>query len=505
MIDRHLIFDIHRLADQALSVRKIAKSLGVSRPTVSKYLDDPNPKRPMIVRPSKLDPFKEDIERMLDLDPKASAMVILQRLQEKGYDGGSTILRDYLSRVRPRPSQKQAFIRFESPAGMQCQIDWGHFGHLDYGNTTRKLYGFAVIECHSRMLYVEFTHSQHQQSLHRALLNAFRFFQGSPKELVHDNMLTAVIEHQGPVVRFNEQFLEFLRPFHITPIACHIRQPQEKGKVEKGAMHYIRHNFFPLRTFTSLDDLQAQANHWRDQVANRRVHNTTGQRPIDRFRPEAMRPLPEFLPDCRDHAVAKVHTDFCVPFDGNTYSAPPWAIGKTLTVKADHHHVMLYFKDKAIATHQRCWQRKQRLERPEHRLAATQHRQRHWRSQQVATFIALGEVAKNYLEQLATTGQPLQKSVKKLLDLKDDYGTYALLQAMERATEHGAFGAHYIENILYQDMTPQRQHPPVRLKHQHLNSIRLDEPSLAEFDTFILKRKGAKAPSAHAVAERKRS
>jgi transposase len=488
MIERRLVFEIHHLAHDGLSVRKIAARLGLSRQTVHKYLNDPNPPRQRITRASKLDPFKDDIARMVEADPKVSAMVIHQRLAERGFDGGSTIVRAYLSRVRPRAKPQTAFIRFESAPGVQCQIDWGHFGVLTYGNTTRKLYCLAVVECHSRLLYLEFTHSQRQETLHRALLGAFRFFQGTPQELVHDNMLTAVIEHHGPVVRFNEQFLEFLRPFHITPIACNVRQPQEKGKVEKGAIHYIRHNFWPLRSFTSLDDVQAQADHWRDQVANRRVHTTTGERPIQRFRPEAMRPLPEFLPDCRDAAVVKVHSDFAIQFDGNAYSAPPWAIAKTLTVKADHHHVTLYFKDQAIATHTRCWGRKQRLELPQHRQAAHTHHQRYWLSPEVAAFVALGEVAKAYLEQLATTQQPLHKSVKKLLALKDDYGTQALLDALERASHHRAFGAHYIENILYQEMTPQRQHPPVRLKQPHLNQIRLDEPSLAEFDTFILKR-----------------
>ena len=488
MIDRRTIFEIHRLAHDGLSVRKIAATLGLSRPTVQKYLDDPTAQATKPTRASKLDPFKDDIARMLETDPKVSAAVIRQHLQERGFEGGATIVRDYLSHVRPSAQAKAAFIRFESDPGVQCQIDWGHFGSVPYGHTQRKLYCLAVIECHSRLLYLDFTHSQRQETLHRGLLGAFRFFQGTPKELVHDNMLTAVIEHQGPVVRFNDQFLEFLRPFHINPIACNVNQPQEKGKVEKGAIHYIRHNFWPLRSFTNLDDLQAQANHWRDQVANRRVHRTTGFRPIERFRPEAMRPLPEFLPDCRDTAVAKVHRDFAILFDGNAYSAPPWAIAKTLTVKADHRHVTLYFKDRAIATHTRCWGRNQRLELPRHRQAAQQHHPRHWLSPEVTAFIALGDVAKTYLEQLATTQQPLQKSVKKLLDLKDDYGAHALLEAMERASRHKAYGAHYIENILYQEMTPQRQHPPVRLKQDHLNQIRLDEPSLAEFDTFVIKR-----------------
>ena len=56
--------------------------------------------------------------------------------------------------------KKKSFIRFESLPGQQCQIDWGHFGSIGYGNTNRKLYCMAVVECHSRLLYLEFTNSQ---------------------------------------------------------------------------------------------------------------------------------------------------------------------------------------------------------------------------------------------------------------------------------------------------------------------------------------------------------
>jgi hypothetical protein len=183
-----------------------------------------------------------------------------------------------------------------------------------------------------------------------------------------------------------------------------------------------------------------------------------------------------------------VHTDFAIHFDGNTYTVPPWLIGKSVTVKADHHHLTCYFKDKAVATHPRCWQRKQRLELPQHREVALKRHRHHWHSQEVAAFISLGEGAKRYLEGLAASGQPLTQSVKRLLALKDDYGTQALLDAMQRATQHRAYGAHYIENILYQEMTPQRQHAPVRLQQSHLNHIRLEEPSREDFDAFVLKR-----------------
>jgi transposase len=488
MMDQRTVFEIHRLADEGHCVRKIARHLGWSRKTVAKYLKEPNPRRSAPKRPSKLDPFKEKIKRMLDTDPEASAVVIRQRLCALGFDGGVTIVKDYLRKVRPG-KHKRAFIRFESAPGEQCQIDWGHFGSIDYAGAKRRVYCMAVIESHSRMLYVEFTHSQRQQTLHRCLVNAFRFLKGSPRQLVHDNMMTAVVERDGSLIRFNEAFLAFLRPFKIVPRACNVGSPHEKGKVEKGAIHYIRYNFWPLRSFKDLDDVQAQVDHWRDQVANVRVHATTGQRPVDRFQPEAMRPLPELLPDCRDTVQAKVSSDFAVRFDANAYSVPPWAVGKQVTVKADHHKVTIYHKEKPIAQHRRCWQRKRRIELPAHLEAARKHQRRLWFSQEVAAFISLGEEAKIYIERLAATNQALRKNVRKLLSLHDEYGAYALIEAVKRATLHNAYGADYIENILYQDMTPHRSHRPVKLKEEYLNRIRLQQPSLAEYDAFVVKRR----------------
>ena len=89
-----------------------------------------------------------------------------------------------------------------------------------------------------------------------------------------------------------------------------------------------------------------------------------------------------------------------------------------------------------------------------------------------------------------TTQHPLKKNVARLLALKDEYGSRALLEAIRRALAHRAYGADYIENILYQEMTPTRVHPPVRLDNREaLNRIRLQEPSLADYDAFVVQRR----------------
>lgn len=489
MIDERTIFEIHRLHHEGQSMRRIARILSLSRRSVAKYLAHPVRQKTRIQRSSKLDPFKDQIALFLEADPGASAEVIRQRLVPLGFGGGRTILRNYLRTVRPSKGKPKAFIRFESAPGEQIQIDWGHFGSLAYGNTTRKLYCLAMIESHSRMLYLEFTHSQRQETLHRALLNGFIFFQGAPQRLVHDNMLTAVVERDGPLIRFNEAFLSFLRPFKTVPLACNPGQAHEKGKVEKGAIHYIRNNFRPLRSFKDLVDVQSQADHWRDHVANTRVHSTTGEQPCLRFQPQAMLPLPEPLPECRETSVAKVHTDYSVRFDANSYTVPPWLIGKTVVVKADHRTVTLYFKEKVVATHERSWQRHQRVESPGHRQEAQRHRSKHWCSQEAAVLISLGEEVKSYLEHLSTAQAPLQRSIQKLVALKDEYGSQALVEAVKKAASHKAYGAEYIQNILHQQTIPTTTHPPVKLNEEAFNHIRLEEPSLAEYDAFVAKRR----------------
>jgi transposase len=488
MIDRGSVFEIHRLKNLGWSNRKIARELRRDRATVKKYLEEPEQAvTKKVSRGSKLDPYRQLIDQYLEQDPDVKAPVVLQRLSDNGFDGKISIVRSYLKKLRGRKQYRKAFIRFESPPGKQIQIDWGHFGSLPYADTKRKLYALAVIESYSRMLYVEFTHSQKQESLHQGLLNAFRFFGGTPEEIIVDNMMTAVIERQGPIVRFNDAFLDFLRIFKIVPVACNPRSPQEKGKIEN-AIKYLRQNFWPLRSFADLVDVQMQAKKWLETMANVRIHQSTGERPIERFAKVNLTPLPEMLPDCREICQAKVYKDFAVRFDANSYTTPPWAVGKQVTLKADMSTVTIYLKQNKIATHTRCWERKRRIEIPTHQQQVKRLQRKLWQDKQVAAFSSLGKDAVDYLNGLARARQPIKKSIARLLSLKDQYGTTSLLYAIRKAMAFKAYGADYVENILYQEMTPNNQHPPVKLKDGALNRIRLSQPSLADYDAYILKK-----------------
>lgn len=484
MIDQHTLFEIHRLHAEGLSQRKIALRLNLSRATVKRHLCHPQIVRKKIKKPSKLDPFKVHMEQWLQSDASLSATVVLQRLQGLGFEGRYGIVKNYLRKIRPKPAA-MPIRRFESQPGEQFQIDWGFFGKLSYGQTQRNLYALAVIECHSRKLFVYFSHSTDQTAFHQALLAAFQFYGGTAKELVFDNMKTAVVERVGSIIRFNGAFLDFLRPFQLVPKACSPRLPRSKGKVER-VIRYIRDNFWPLRQFKDLADVQQQMNHWLQTVANVRQHQTTLQKPDERFQPQTLRALPPCLPDCYLTRRVTVLADATVAFDSNYYSVPDWTLGHRLTLKADQYEVLLFIKERRVAHHLRSWQRKQRLENPKHRNPQKRSPLPH---PDCVYFLSLAPCCQTFLEGINQSGIALQKTIQQLLKLLEQYGLDSLVIALEKAIHHHAFGLDYVKNILYQEMRPVSLQPPVVLKQEALNHIRLTPHSLAEYDALVLQRK----------------
>lgn len=488
MLERRTVFEIHRLADQGLSARRIANKLRLDRTTVRNYLAVPERKRQSAPRSSKLDPYRDTIKTLLTNDPDLSAQIILQRISAIGYDGKVSIVKDYLRELRGTRRDRTPFVRFEHEPGVLIQVDWAHLPPIVYGTTKRRLYALLMVEDYSRMLYVRFTHSQKQEALHRALLHGFRYFGGTSRKILVDNMLTAVTERHEGLVRFNAHFLDFLRPLHIVPVACNPSSPWEKGKVER-SVAYLKTNFLPGRSLTSLDQVQTEALDWLINVANVRVHATTGDRPIDRFAKVVLNPLPDQLPCACETTLALVHRDFAVAFDGNSYTVPPWTVGKKLLVKADDHTLRIFHKERVVAQHGRCYERYKRIEHEAHRELVKKLSRHLWHDQLISVFASYGEVARSYLTTLARENLPIKHQVKKLLTVADHYGINSLLIGIARAMAAKVYTADYIENILYQEMTPVVMHPSITLANTRASELRLPLPLLEEYDALIRQRR----------------
>ncbi len=487
MLKPDQIDTIHRLHfHQKWSLRRIARHLNLNRRTVARYLLRPAPAPVHRPRPSKLDAFEAAITALLEQDAEASAVVILQRLRDQGYDGGISILKEHLRQVRTTATRR-AYVRVELPPGDRFEIDWGHFGVLDYSGDKRKLYAFSLVECHSRMLYVEFTHSQCFETFVRCHIHAFEALGGVARELAYDNLATAVAEHEGNLVRFHPRFLAFAREYGFVPRACHVAAPWEKGKVERAGIGYLRQNFWPLRQITDLADANRQVRQWLTEVANQRLHRETREKPAERFRPDSLQPLPSIRPDYRDTAVALVHKDLRLQFDGNRYCVPPRYVGRSLAVKADAGSVVIYEAHQEIVRYARCWRRGQTsgAERFEEELLRQRPAAQLSRAQQ-RLIAQLGARAETYLRELARGDRALPRQIAELGELVRLYGPPAVAAAMDKAQAAGAFGADYIANILRQQQSPRDVQPPVRLRDPQLNELATDQLSLLDYDALIL-------------------
>jgi transposase len=228
------INEIHQLYHgEHWSVRKIARHLHLARKTIRKYLLSPASVPARRPRTSKLDPFKPAIVDLLEQDPRASAVVVRQRLQPLGYQGGITILRAYVSQQRTTLHPHRAFVRMEPSPGERFEIDWGHFGALDYAGDKRKLYAFCLVEGHSRMLYLEFTHSQSFETFVRCHLHAFQTPGGVGRECWYDNLATVVAEHDGTLIRFNPRFLAFARQYDFCLCVASTNSSKRANRVLK--------------------------------------------------------------------------------------------------------------------------------------------------------------------------------------------------------------------------------------------------------------------------------
>lgn len=480
------IYRLHH--DEKWSVRRISRELHIARKTIRKYLRSPagggTVRKP---RKTKLDAFKPMIRELLERDPEASAVVILDRLRPLGYQGQISILRDYVKTVRLIVRPARAFVRVESSPGDRFEIDWGHFGALDYEGDQRKLYAFCLIECHSRRLCVEFTHSQSFETFIRCHLHAFRFMTGVARECLYDNLPSAVAEHEGKIVRFNPRFLAFAREFDFYPRACSKGAGWEKGKIERGGVRYLRQSFWPLREIRDLADANRQVRQWLEQTANIRIHSETRQRPNDRFRPETLRPLPELDPDYRDTVIAGVHKDIRLRFDGNRYCVPPRLVGRQLTVKADSSSVTIYDHEREVVRYVRSFRRGQTFGAERFEKELLEQRPAAERTQTQRRLVGLlGPVADSYLRALADTDRSMARQVRELLALVRQYGPEAVAAALDKAQAAGAIGADYVANILLQEQLPREQQPPLRLKDPDLNELATDPLSLLEYDAFIL-------------------
>jgi transposase len=347
---------IGRLRQLGWGSRRIAAELGIARNTVKRYIRDGGwtpYKKPDRVRCLE---HVEDWLRAEFVRHRGNAEVVRRELERE--HGLTVTLRTVQRAVKPFRAQlaaeAKATVRFETRPGRQLQVDFGQITVLIGGRKTR--IHLAVLTLgYSRRVHVSVWPCERQSQWLRSFELGFEHFGGVPAELLMDNARALVLKHDARTreVVFHPTLLAFCKHWGVAPRACAPYRARTKGKTER-SVGYIKRNAIAGYEFASWEALEAHLAWWMREVADVRVHGTTGDRPIDRFaaEAEALQPLasrPSF--ERRRTLQRRVQTDCCVEVDTNHYSVPYVHLGKDVLVEVLGDRVEIRLAGELLAEH----------------------------------------------------------------------------------------------------------------------------------------------------------
>lgn len=224
------------------------------------------------------------------------------------------------------------------------QADIMHGPYVTDGNRKRKAFLFAIIDDHSRLI----VHSWFY--LNERLENFLDCFKkaiakrGLPRKLYLDN---------GPAFR-SHQLRLCLASLGVELVHSKAYVPQGKGKIERW-FRTCRMRFLPLLKDTlSMETLNQKLVEWIKTDYQSKVHDSTGQSPLDRFikKIELVRNAPSNLNDFfRIKLQRHVANDRTVSLKGKLFEAPVELIGRAVTLLVDagkEGQIEVFFKEKSF-------------------------------------------------------------------------------------------------------------------------------------------------------------
>ncbi|WP_085065125.1 IS21 family transposase [Staphylococcus aureus] len=315
-------------------------------------------KRQQNKKASKLDPFKEIINKKIELG--CTAMAIFKYIEKKGYEGKYTILREYCKNKKQNETKK-ATIRVETNPGIAAQVDWKEdmVMHDKFGRTYQ-FNIFLYVLHYSKMKYITLTWDRKQDTLFECLKDAFEYTEGVPKEIWFDNMRTVVDRPrtQYKKVVFNNLFYQFSKDANFEPIACRPYRPQTKGSVESLAK-FVEQRLRPYDyEFYDAVELIGLVNDLCHELNHLEISQATEQRPIDVFNYEEKEHLNSFNAKLLDtyienECIRIVSKESMINFKKGKYSVPTKYIGEEVQVIFNNStdELLIYYDGELIRRH----------------------------------------------------------------------------------------------------------------------------------------------------------
>src|SRR4051812_20241024 len=315
-----------------LSIHEIVRRTGHDRNTVRRALrSDQPPRYERPPRPSKLDRFRDEVKRLLQEDPRIPAKRIRELIEELGYEGGKSILDDYVRELRPLYAPRRTYQRTIYRPAELLQFDlWEPRAEIPVGHgQTRCGYVVTAELGFSRALAGALVFSKEFEDIAYGMSRCLSRLGALPEKLVWDR--EGAIHSGGG--RPTDAFAGFCGQLALGWIILEARDPEAKGVLER-SHRFMRTNFEPGRQFANELDFQLQLDGWCDKV-NGRVHRTTRAVVAERLADERdrMRPLPAPMPDPDRRFVMRVPAQPYLRFDTNDYSLDPRLAGRRVEVR----------------------------------------------------------------------------------------------------------------------------------------------------------------------------
>src|SRR4051794_14770779 len=360
-----------------VSIKEIARRTGRDRNTIRSALRSATaPKYSRPAAGSKLDPFKDEIHRLLKADAKLTGQRVRELIAPLGFDGGKTIVDDYLREVRPLFDPPRTFQRTIYRPGEICQFDlWEPAREIPVGHGQFRR-GWVVIAClgYSRAGAGALIFSKEIPDLLFGIRRCLWRLGALPATLVWDRQ--AGLHASGG--RPTEAFAAFCGQLRVGWHFCERGDPQAKGVVER-LQDFMERSFEPGRIAANELDYQLQLDGWFDERANPRMHKTLRCRPSDRLIEEraVMAGLPAVAPDVDRRWVLRVPPDPYLRFDSCDYSLDPELIGRRVEARVTDREVTAVALDtgELACRHPRSFARHRTITALEH--ARTLKSQRH--------------------------------------------------------------------------------------------------------------------------------
>jgi transposase len=309
---------------------------------------------------SQIDSYLEENDRKRREGMRKQIMLkkdIHEALLELGYSIGYTTVCNYIKGKKYQ--EREAYIRQEYTPAEACEFDWGEV-HLIIGGVKRKLYMATFTSSYSNYRFAMIFERQDTLAFMESHIEFFMFIDGVYLEMIYDNMRVAVRKFVGRSEREPTRALLQLSGFYKFRFRfCNVAKGNEKGHVER-SIEFVRRKAFGRRY--EFDNVTDANKHLLDTCRrlNKQEVAGTGKTP-EQFFAEEKKVLwkPEGRMACFFIEHFKVDKYSTISYQYNRYSVPDHLVGKSVDVKVFASKLEFYYLNDYVATHERCYARKQ--------------------------------------------------------------------------------------------------------------------------------------------------